>query len=180
MSSNNGGSNGSKKLAAIDEHDTAGRNSMDSVGEKDSLLKSSSRVSDIASSTRSTASSTGRNSYWTFSSHWLDTAAVKRDRFQSERERAVDRGIAKAAFLIRDAVMGESENPSQGTYDPYQNPENKIRNLLSLVFRQILSYRLLRQLLYGCAWGLSIVGVRRKGLRAKIVGGHACAEVQNG
>jgi hypothetical protein len=104
-------------------------------------------------STRSTESSSAVGGYFGFSSHWLDTANVERqETFQSERERAVEQGIVQAAFLIRDAVLGESENPSQGTYDPYLYPENSIRNLFSLVFRQILAHRPLRNGLIAAVW----------------------------
>jgi hypothetical protein len=161
------GNDGSDITAATydqDIGDIANRNTLDSFSghdEKEALLHSSSsgRVSDVGSSTRSTASSVG--GYLSFSSHWLDTAAAKRgegkDTFRSERERAVDNGIVQAAFLIRDAVLGEHENPSSGAYDPYMNPGNSMINLFSLIFRQILSYRLLRQMLYWSAWGLVLL-----------------------
>jgi hypothetical protein len=148
-----------------DVGDVGHLNSLDSFShndEKEALLRSSSSVcaSDVGSSTRSTASSTAGR-YLSFSSHWLDTAAAKRgegkDVFRTERDRAVENGIVQAAFLIRDAVLGETENPSEGTYDPYMNPEKAMINLFSLIFRQILSYRLLRQMLYGSAWGMVLL-----------------------
>ena len=141
------------------------RNSLETFSgpdERDALLNSTSsdRGSHVGSSTRSTASSTG-GGYLSFSSHWLDRAAAKskqdKDSFRNEQEHAVEKGIVQAAFLIRDAVLGESENPSKGTYDPYMHPGNPIINLVSLIFRQILSYRLLRQFLYGSTWALALL-----------------------
>ena len=119
------------------------------------LVTASTRTS-VISSTRSTESAS--HNVFGFSSHWLDTADQKaEEKFRSERERAVKKGIVEAAFLIRDAVMGEKENPSKGTYDPYINPENSIRNMFSLVFRRILSLRPLRQSLIASAWILVIL-----------------------
>jgi hypothetical protein len=108
-------------------------------------------------STRSVDSTAGEGVI-RFSSHWLNTANLdSEEKFASERNRAIEAGVVKAAFLIRDAVLGESENPSSGTYDPYANPENSIRNLASLIFRQILCSRLLRQVLLCSVWALALL-----------------------
>lgn len=145
--------------------DTEKKETSDAIsGEVTPLLHSlSSRDSvgsDVVSSTRSTDSTGTGDGYFGFSSHWLNTANQERkEKFRSEREHAVERGIVQAAFLIRDAVLGESENPSQGTYDPYLHPENSIRNFLSLVFRQILSNRSLRQVLYVAVWIMTLLTV---------------------
>lgn len=127
------------------------------TGEAASLLRSSSAAdSEVASSTRSVESSGGN--YFSFSSHWMNTANLdNKELFRSERDRAVEKGIVKAAFLIRDAVLGDSENPSMGTYDPYENPEHSVRNLLSLVFRQILSHRSIRQISNAVVWTVALL-----------------------
>ena len=145
--------NGNDASASASDASVDFQNSERSLGEGEPLLRSSS----VISSTRSVDSTSG-GGYFGFSSHWLNTA--NRDRqelFRSERDRAVEKGIVQAAFLIRDAVLGESENPSKGTYDPYLNPENSVRNLLSLIFRQILSHRMLRKLTYAVVWTLALL-----------------------
>lgn len=145
----------------VDQNSNASNQSSSSHGEAAPLLRKSSSAADsvdgVLSSTRSVDSSSA-GGYFGFSSHWLNTANLDaKEVFRSERERAVEKGVVQAAFLIRDAVLGESENPSKGTYDPYLHPENSIRNLLSLVFRQILSNRYLRKLSFVAVWSLALL-----------------------
>ena len=130
-----------------------------SVSFEDTPLLMRSGSEEVNQSNRSTGSDpSAGGGYFGFSSHWLDTADSQRqESFRSERDRAVQKGVTQAAFLIRDAILGESENPAQGTYDPYLHPENRFRNLLSLIFRQIISTRILRQMLYVAAWMLGIL-----------------------
>lgn len=146
-----------KEIKPMDpEEDPQPRTSTDSLGEETPLLKHAS-TSGMSDSVGSSTRSDGRSSIIGFSRHWLNTKDGGRDKFSSERDRAVDRGVVQAAFLIRDAVLGESENPSKGTYDPYANAENSLRNLASLVFRQILCSRLLRQTLVCVVWCLALL-----------------------
>lgn len=59
---------------------------------------------------------------------------------QSERQEALKcEGVGAAAFLIRDAVLGE-DNTLTGFYDPYDNPDYEIRNVVSVVCRRLVSY----------------------------------------
>lgn len=52
-------------------------------------------------------------------------AGFYKELTKSERELlALKRpGVGKAAFLIRDAILGDVENPAKGTYNPYANEE---------------------------------------------------------
>ena len=145
----------------VDQNRNASNQSSSSHGEAAPLLRKGSSAEEdtdsVLSSTRSVGSSSA-GGYFSFSKHWLNTANHDaKEVFRSERERAVEKGIVQAAFLIRDAVLGESENPSKGTYDPYLHPENSIRNLLSLIFRQILSHRYLRKLSFVAVWSLALL-----------------------
>jgi two pore calcium channel protein len=71
----------------------------------------------------------------------------------SERDRvAQEKGIGAAAFLVRDAVLGQVENPAEGAYDPYANPEEPWRNTVAIVCGRLCAYRPLLSLLYSVAW----------------------------
>jgi len=135
-----------KHLSDIDETQPLSENSF-------LIRMKSSMDSDRFLSGRSTRSS----SCWGFSSHWFNTGIQNDKGFLSERNRAVEKGIVKAAFLIRDAFMGESENPSMGTFDPYADPNDSLRNFLSLVFRQVLASRWLRTLTFAATWILVLL-----------------------
>lgn len=50
-------------------------------------------------------------------------------------------GVGGAAFLIRDAVLGSVENPADGAYDPYANPDAETLNKVSIICRRICSIR---------------------------------------
>lgn len=79
----------------------------------------------------------------------------------SERDIALSKeGVGAAAFLIRDACCGDPltvENPAEGTYDPYQYPEAKLRNTVSVLCRRLCAYRPLVHLLHGTAWLLVVL-----------------------
>lgn len=76
----------------------------------------------------------------------------------SEREKALlKEGVGAAAFLIRDAVLGEVENPAQGVYDPYQHPERQLRNAISIMCRRLTAYRPLFNFLRAVAWTLVLL-----------------------
>jgi hypothetical protein len=78
----------------------------------------------------------------------------------SQRERALAReGVGAAAFLIRDAVLGEMEShdPAHGVYDPYQHPERKLRNNISIASRRLTSYRPLLHFMRFVTWTLVLL-----------------------
>lgn len=50
----------------------------------------------------------------------------------SERQHAIEK-VWPAAHLIRDAILGEIDEPYDGWYDPHSNPENKIKNKCSKI-----------------------------------------------
>ena len=77
---------------------------------------------------------------------------------QSERDRALKQpGVGKAAFLIRDAVLGDQENPSEGTYNPYENPDHELQNTISIVCRRVCASRPFRKFIYAVAWNLVVL-----------------------
>jgi hypothetical protein len=76
----------------------------------------------------------------------------------SEREKVLDRpGVGPAAFLIRDAVLGNVENPYESGYDPYSKSENKLRNTLSIVCDRLSAYDGMNRLLHASAWILALL-----------------------
>jgi len=81
-------------------------------------------------------------------------------RMGAERKRAVllKPGVGAAAFLIRDAVLGEVENPAEGAYDPYsleeQQESRKWYSTVSLTCNRFCSSRLVLQLHYVVGWTL--------------------------
>lgn len=68
-------------------------------------------------------------------------------------------GIGPAAFLLRDAVMGDNvENPAEGAYVPYfsdSTTTNTRINRLSIVCRRLCSHRTLLSIFYGACWGIA-------------------------
>jgi hypothetical protein len=78
----------------------------------------------------------------------------------SQRERALAKeGVGAAAFLIRDAVLGETEShdPAHGVYDPYQHPERKLLNNISIASRRLTSYRPLLHFMRFVTWTLVLL-----------------------
>jgi hypothetical protein len=78
----------------------------------------------------------------------------------SQRERALSKeGVGAAAFLIRDAVLGEtdSHDPACGVYDPYQHPEKRFFNNISIASRRLTSYRPLLHFMRAVAWTLVLL-----------------------
>lgn len=65
--------------------------------------------------------------------------------------------IGAAAFLVRDAVLLEVENPAEGAYDPYSDPSQKIRNDISTVCRRLCAYRPLLGSMHAISWGLVLL-----------------------
>lgn len=57
-------------------------------------------------------------------------------------------GVGKAAFLIRDAVLGTTESSCDGAYDPYQHPECPRINAFAILCRHICSSRAFRHFKY--------------------------------
>ncbi|CAJ1945081.1 unnamed protein product [Cylindrotheca closterium] len=50
----------------------------------------------------------------------------------SERQHEIEK-VWPAAHLIRDAILGEIDEPYDGWYDPHSNPANKMKNKCSLI-----------------------------------------------
>jgi hypothetical protein len=76
---------------------------------------------------------------------------------QSERQEALKcEGVGAAAFLIRDAVLGE-DNTLTGFYDPYDNPGSDFRNLISVICRRLVSYPPLMRLESAFVWLLIVL-----------------------
>jgi hypothetical protein len=74
---------------------------------------------------------------------------------QSERTRALQQpGVGKAAFLIRDAIVGSTDNPSEGTFNPYENPNTPLRNTISIICRRICAKRSFIRFIYFVVWML--------------------------
>lgn len=76
----------------------------------------------------------------------------------SERDTALEKpGVGHAAFLIRDAVLGEAENPAAGAYDPYDNLESAWRNEISVVCRRICANRWFLYSMRICVWTMLVL-----------------------
>jgi len=89
------------------------------------------------------------------SQHYIHKASSYLEHFtKSERDHAIELhpGIGDAAFLIRDAVVGETENPSEGAYNPYSNPDLRMRNTISIVCSRICSRRSVRKFIILVVW----------------------------
>jgi hypothetical protein len=77
---------------------------------------------------------------------------------ETERQEALQhKGVGQAAFLIRDAVIGSSENPSEGAYDPYKNPDRPNMNQISIFCRRVCSLRPYRRFLDTILWILILL-----------------------
>ena len=76
----------------------------------------------------------GYQSSNSFSSYWIKHLSP------SERVKALEKpGVGPAAFLIRDAVLGEEDLDFHEFYNPYVNPENEWRNFLALLGGRVSS-----------------------------------------
>mmetsp|Transcript_12926 Transcript_12926/g.30210 ORF Transcript_12926/g.30210 Transcript_12926/m.30210 type:complete len:840 (+) Transcript_12926:141-2660(+) len=76
----------------------------------------------------------------------------------TERQRALkDLGIGKAASLIKDAVLGYQDAPYEGFYDPYANPDPRIRNMISIVCGRLVANNWIGRLLLTANWALFIL-----------------------
>jgi len=74
---------------------------------------------------------------------------------QSERDRALKQpGVGKAAFLIRDAISGTTENPSDGAYNPYVDPDCPLKNTISILCGRVCASRPFRKFIYAVIWTL--------------------------
>jgi hypothetical protein len=79
---------------------------------------------------------------------------------RSEREVALKRpGVGRAAFLIRDAILGEVENPAKGAYNPYANEEAEFPNVVSVICRRICAMRSYRHVLHITVWILVLLSL---------------------
>jgi hypothetical protein len=66
-------------------------------------------------------------------------------------------GVGPAAFLIRDAVLTEVENPAAGAYDPYHDEHNVFRNAVSVWCRRLCARRSLVYTWRAAAWVLCLL-----------------------
>lgn len=95
------------------------------------------------------------------SESWSSHRSVLGLLTHSARDEALQReGVGRAAFLIRDAVIGEdAENPAEGAYDPYeyQSSEFELRNTISIVCHRICSYRPVLRFFRATCWILVLL-----------------------
>jgi len=76
----------------------------------------------------------------------------------TQRDDALDDGVGPAAFLVRDAILGEDyENPAEGAYDPYQSQDRKFRNAVSVLCRRICSHQRYINLFHLSCWFLALL-----------------------
>lgn len=74
----------------------------------------------------------------------------------TEREYALKNlGIGPAAHLIRDAVLGEKSHESW--YDPYADPDQPIRNFISLLCSRLITSRWMARVMRATAWALVLL-----------------------
>lgn len=123
------------------------------------LLSSSFRKNSTASSNRSVHF--GDDSRHSETLHLVRHASSFIEHFtKSERDKALEKpGVGEAAFLIRDAVLGslEVDNPSEGAYNPYENPDLVFKNAMSIFCRRLFSLRPVRRFMYAVVWMLVIL-----------------------
>ena len=121
--------------------------------EEDSLLlglhsklqhdSSGSRIGDSSSIARG-------HQYETLSDRFLSRLSSR------ERTHALHTlGVGPAAHLIRDAVLGEKS--TEEWFDPYQNPHQPLRNILSLLCSRLIAHRWMNRLLRATAWILVLL-----------------------
>jgi len=65
--------------------------------------------------------------------------------------------VGPAASMIKDAVLGYQDAPYEGSYDPYENPDAVIRNMISVVCGRLTAYNWVKKLLLGANWMLFIL-----------------------
>eukprot|EP00977_Amphora_coffeiformis_P023097 scaffold12184_cov164-Amphora_coffeaeformis.AAC.4 len=76
---------------------------------------------------------------------------------KSEREEALKKeGVGGAAFLIRDAVLGDAD-ASAGSYDPYAHPDSVLRNLFAIICRRLINYQPLVRIQLAAVWMLVVL-----------------------
>jgi hypothetical protein len=106
--------------------------------------------------------SNNHGSSFLFGRHAASFRVVIENFSKSERDQALQiQGVGPAAFLIRDAVLGqEVENPAEGEYDPYlhlHEEHNMLKNTVSVACRRLCSYRPLVRFLRLTAWTLILL-----------------------
>lgn len=110
-----------------------------------------SSVGNFTSSVRSAASDSLRKA-----SSWL-----LQSMSSSQREHAMTLGVGPAAFLIKDAVIGQQDAPYEGWYDPYAmfgHEYDELRNLISVICgRMIATKWVKRTLCYLPNWTLFVL-----------------------
>jgi hypothetical protein len=104
------------------------------------------RTAGLADSTRSIRS---QNSF----------SSILWEKFSpSERESALQKeGVGSAAFLIRDAVLGEEDLPYDSCYNPYARLENEWRNFLAIICGRLSANQWIVGLVQGTAWMLALL-----------------------
>ena len=76
---------------------------------------------------------------------------------KSERVEALKKvGVGGAAFLIRDAVLGDA-NASAGSYDPYAHPQYVFRNLVAIICRRLINLQPFLRVQLAAAWMLVVL-----------------------
>ncbi|EJK76974.1 hypothetical protein THAOC_01229 [Thalassiosira oceanica] len=80
----------------------------------------------------------------------IQTALAKR------RESLSEQGVGKAAFLIKDAVIGMRDAPYEGYYDPYEHGEGSLRDYLSVAAGRLVVQ--LRWITVLACWALFLLG----------------------
>lgn len=83
--------------------------------------------------------------------------AILRNFSRSQRDKALNKpGVGQAAFLIRDAVLGEVENPAEGAYNPYDSKDS-LRSELAVFCGRVCANRALVQSMYAIVWFLVLL-----------------------
>jgi hypothetical protein len=117
-----------------------------SPSKRPSAENGSSFSSRINNSVRSAASDSLRKA----SSRLLQSMST------TQREHAMTLGLGPAAFLIKDAVIGQQDAPYEGWYDPYTTfgqEYDELRNLISVVCGRMIAMTWVKSLLcYAPNW----------------------------
>ena len=103
-------------------------------------------VDSIADSMRSTGSASSSSSvlWGKFSSHERNYALQKE-------------GVGSAAFLIRDAVLGEEDLPYGCWYNPYTHPQKEWRNFFAIICGRLSGHPWMTWVVQVAAWIIALL-----------------------
>jgi hypothetical protein len=87
------------------------------------------------------------------------SSSVLWGKFSShERNYALQKeGVGSAAFLIRDAVLGEEDIPYECWYNPYIHPQKEWRNFFAIICGRLSGYYWMTWVVQVAAWMIALL-----------------------